>query len=316
MRTPWTRVAVAYAIAPFGPVFFLAIALRVYEAPFDGPVRGAPLFGLAMIAGIGYAAGLLMLPVFYLLEKIERRGAVFYVPIAAIAGLVTAMAMDWPRTAIGISSTGAFCGALSGAIFSAVLSLFSGEDERRRSGRMPPFSSDSLQDADVRMKTFGRWRSMDVRAGRDTDLVALTRIWCEGWHDAHDAIVPAALIAVRTPENFFDRLRHELRAVRVIVEADTPIGFVMLRGDEVYQFYVARSARGTGAALALMRDMEDQMAAKDIRSAWLACAVGNTRAARFYEKCGWNRAATVVMESETSEGLFPIQVWRYEKQLR
>jgi hypothetical protein len=58
------------------------------------------------------------------------------------------------------------------------------------------------------------------------------------------------------------------------------------------------------------------MAARGISSAWLACAVGNLRAARFYEKCGWIRTATVAIESETSEGSFPIEVWRYEKRLR
>jgi ribosomal protein S18 acetylase RimI-like enzyme len=157
---------------------------------------------------------------------------------------------------------------------------------------------------------------MEVRVARDDDLVALTRVWFEGWHDAHDAIVPQTLIALRTPESFLNRLRAELHAVRVIVDTDTPVGFAMLRGAEVYQFYVARSARGTGVALVLMRDTEDHMAAEAIPSAWLACAVGNTRAARFYEKCGWTSTATVVIESETSEGLFPIHAWRYEKRLR
>jgi ribosomal protein S18 acetylase RimI-like enzyme len=157
---------------------------------------------------------------------------------------------------------------------------------------------------------------MEVRVARADDLIAVARLWFEGWHDAHDAIVAETLIALRTPESFFDRLRAELHAVRVIIDAETPVGFAMLRGAEVYQFYVARSARGTGVALALMRDTEDHMAAEAIPIAWLACAVGNTRAARFYEKCGWTSTATVVIESETSEGLFPIHAWRYEKRLR
>jgi GNAT superfamily N-acetyltransferase len=156
----------------------------------------------------------------------------------------------------------------------------------------------------------------DVRAVREDGLIALARIWFEGWHDAHDAIVPAALVALRTPDSFLDRLRAELGAVRVAVDADAPAGFVMLRGQEVFQFYVARLARGTGVASHLMRDTEDRMRASGISAAWLACAVGNTRAARFYEKCGWSRTATVVIESETSQGLFPIHVWRYEKRLR
>ena len=65
-----------------------------------------------------------------------------------------------------------------------------------------------------------------------------------------------------------------------------------------------------------MSDAEAQLAARGIAKPWLACAVGNVRAARFYEKSGWRRAAVVTVESETSDGPFPLEVWRYEKELR
>ena len=155
-----------------------------------------------------------------------------------------------------------------------------------------------------------------VRGAREDDIGELARVWYEGWHDAHDAIVPEALSALRTLESFRDRLPRALSAVRVVVDADVPVGFAMLRGDELFQFYVARSARGTGVAAPLMRATEDYLAAKGVATAWLACAVGNTRAARFYEKCGWMRLATVTIDSETPQGPVPIQVWRYEKRLR
>jgi RimJ/RimL family protein N-acetyltransferase len=51
-----------------------------------------------------------------------------------------------------------------------------------------------------------------------------------------------------------------------------------------------------------------------VETAWLACAVGNERAARFYEKCGWRRAATVPDEPYDSGGIV-FEVWRYEKTL-
>lgn len=156
---------------------------------------------------------------------------------------------------------------------------------------------------------------MNVRAARAGDLADLTGLWFEGWHDAHDALVPGELVALRTYESFLVRLRTELDAVRVIVADDTALGFAMLRGAEVHQFYVARSARGAGVARLLMRDTEDHMAARGISAAWLDCAVGNSRAARFYEKCGWIRAATLTIESETPAGPVPIEAWRYEKAL-
>jgi hypothetical protein len=42
--------------------------------------------------------------------------------------------------------------------------------------------------------------------------------------------------------------------------------------------------------------------------------VGNERAARFYEKRGWSRG-TLTSQLDTPEGVFPLDVWRYEKPL-
>jgi GNAT superfamily N-acetyltransferase len=156
---------------------------------------------------------------------------------------------------------------------------------------------------------------MDVRAAESADFEPLVAIWCDGWHDAHASIVPRDLVRLRTRENFRERLAAEFDAVRVGGDPGAPVGFTMIRGDELYQFYVAAPARGTGVAAALMSDAEAQMVSRGIARAWLACAVGNARAARFYEKSGWQRTATVVVESDTSGGPFPLQVWRYEKDL-
>ena len=93
------------------------------------------------------------------------------------------------------------------------------------------------------------------------------------------------------------------------------MGFHLLKDDELYQLYVAAEARGTGAAAALMADAEAQLAARGVETAWLACAIGNARAARFYEKAGWTMARVENVPTETSEGLFPLEVWRYEKRL-
>jgi RimJ/RimL family protein N-acetyltransferase len=52
-----------------------------------------------------------------------------------------------------------------------------------------------------------------------------------------------------------------------------------------------------------------------VETAWLACAIGNERAARFYEKCGWRRTGNMINYAETANGAFPLEVWRYEKVL-
>jgi ribosomal protein S18 acetylase RimI-like enzyme len=154
-----------------------------------------------------------------------------------------------------------------------------------------------------------------IRSANASDLDRLAHIWHDGWRDAHLAIVPAALARLRTYDSFRERLSAALTQVRVAEHDAATAGFVMFKDDEVYQFYVAAEARGSGIAGTLMDDAEAQLASRGVKTAWLACAIGNARAARFYEKRGWRRAATVTYLAETSAGPFPIENWRYEKAL-
>ena len=147
------------------------------------------------------------------------------------------------------------------------------------------------------------------------EIDALATIWFDGWHDAHATLVPGELARERTLESFRDRMRAGLADARTIGDRRAPLGFTMLKADELYQFYVARAARGTGVAAQLMADAEQRLAARGVATAWLACAIGNDRAARFYEKQAWRRAGTVVYLAETSTGVIPLDVWRYEKSL-
>ncbi len=156
---------------------------------------------------------------------------------------------------------------------------------------------------------------MRPRQAVAADLAPLARLWWQGWTDAHAAISPPALVRLRTLESFFERLAAAHSRVRVIGPTGAPVGFHLINGDELNQFYVAASARGTGVAAALMADAEACLAALCVETAWLACAVGNPRAARFYEKCGWSRVGARRHLAETSAGPIPLDVWRYEKRL-
>lgn len=157
---------------------------------------------------------------------------------------------------------------------------------------------------------------MKVRAAHPDEIEALAKIWYDGWRDAHAAIVPAALAGIRTMENFRERLPGLLADTRVVGDAGEPLGFSITKDDELYQLYVSAEARGTGVAKALMEEVEKRLAENGIQTAWLACAIGNERAARFYEKSGWHRADIFVSELAVPDGIFKLEVWRYEKVLR
>jgi len=157
--------------------------------------------------------------------------------------------------------------------------------------------------------------SIAIGKAEITEIQSLARLWYDGWQDAHARIVPAELIRVRTLQNFQERLLVGCASIRVAGPAFAPIGFHWIRGAELYQFYVCTSARGSGAATLLMADAEAQLLGSGAGTAWLGCAIGNQRAARFYEKCGWVRKGVVRELLEVPGGTFPLEEWRYEKAL-
>jgi GNAT superfamily N-acetyltransferase len=156
---------------------------------------------------------------------------------------------------------------------------------------------------------------MDVRAAAEAEIQHLSKIWHDGWHDGHAQIVPVELTSLRTLESFAERLQAVLSDVRVLGPFGVPTGFCIVKNDELYQLYVSTQSRGTGVAAALIAYAEAEMAQRGVEMAWLACAIGNERAARFYEKCGWHQTGTIIVNLETPAGTFPLEVWRYQKSL-
>lgn len=156
---------------------------------------------------------------------------------------------------------------------------------------------------------------MQLRRPTAEDIPALARLWHEGWHSAHPAVVPSDLTRLRTLDSFSDRARAHLAQIWLAEDHAHLLGFFMLHEDELDQFYMSASARGTGAAQDMIAAAESELINTGHTRAWLACSVGNDRAARFYEKSGWRRVATQVLAFETSAGPFPLEIWRYEKDL-
>lgn len=156
---------------------------------------------------------------------------------------------------------------------------------------------------------------MNIRSAVDGDRDALAQLWHEVWHETHATLMPPELARIRTLDNFLDRVAAALPAMRVIGPVGAPLGFCVVKGDELYQLWVSAAARGTGVAAALIADAEAIMAAKGVRTAWLACAIGNTRAARFYEKAGWKNAGIENYAADTPLGPITLAVWRFERSL-
>jgi GNAT superfamily N-acetyltransferase len=123
-----------------------------------------------------------------------------------------------------------------------------------------------------------------VRPVDPSEVGLLARLWYDGWQDAHAAIVPAELARRRTLPRFEERLRAALDNVRTVGPIGAPLGFALIKGDELYQLYVSAAARGTGVASTLIADAEARLRTQGVETAWLGCAIGNSRAARFYEK--------------------------------
>jgi GNAT superfamily N-acetyltransferase len=157
---------------------------------------------------------------------------------------------------------------------------------------------------------------MDVRDAEAAEIEQLARVWYEGWHEAHAPIVPAELARLRTLESFRYRLQEALPNVRVVGPSGDPVGFCIVTGAELYQLYVSARSRGSGVSAALIADAEARLSESGVQTAWLACAIGNERAARFYEKRGWSRVGTMVYRLDASAGASSLEVWRYEKSVR
>jgi ribosomal protein S18 acetylase RimI-like enzyme len=132
-----------------------------------------------------------------------------------------------------------------------------------------------------------------LRPARPDDAEAVARIWSDGWRDGHLGHVPDELVAARTAESFASRAAQRVGDTVVAVVDGAVAGFVMVVDDEVEQIYVAAHHRGSGVAALLLAEAERLVRESGHERAWLAVAVGNERARRFYHRHGW-----------TDEGLF------------
>lgn len=151
-----------------------------------------------------------------------------------------------------------------------------------------------------------------IRTATFGEIEPLAKLWFDGWQDAHAQILPVELKRLRTLESFRERLAAAMLDLRTAGREGAPQGLAIIKADELYQLYVSSTARGTGLAARLTVDALNRIRANGHQRAWLACGIGNNRAARFYEKAGWTRQGVMTSQLPVAEGIFSLDVWRYE----
>jgi GNAT superfamily N-acetyltransferase len=156
---------------------------------------------------------------------------------------------------------------------------------------------------------------MPLRPATTSDTEPLARLWYDAWQDGHAAVAPPDLLRLRTFENFRARVPALLPSTTVFEDNGELLGFCTVEGDELNQLFVARSARGTGIAAELLADGENRLHKSGVTTAWLACAMGNDRAARFYTKCGWVNTGPAISLIDAPGQKIEIEIWRFEKTL-
>lgn len=148
------------------------------------------------------------------------------------------------------------------------------------------------------------------------DVPIVSAIWAAAWRDGHAGHVDPALEKIRTPESFLPRAERRVPLTVVAEQANDVIGFATIVGNEVEELFVDSQARGTGIAIALLRDAEERIASAGWSDAWLAVVSGNARARRFYEREGWRDAGPFDYAAEGSDGPVLVPSRRYKRCLR
>ena len=154
-----------------------------------------------------------------------------------------------------------------------------------------------------------------IRPAEPEDSIAVADIWHRGWVDGHLGHVPDDLVAIRTEESFGLRAAQRVGDTVVATVDGAVAGFVMVVGDEVEQVYVSRHHRGTGVAAALLAEAERLVKETGHELAWLAVAVGNARARRFYERRGWIDDGAFDYPAATEAGAIAVPCHRYVKRV-
>ncbi|WP_432255957.1 GNAT family N-acetyltransferase [Limimaricola sp. AA108-03] len=142
-------------------------------------------------------------------------------------------------------------------------------------------------------------------------IIPLATLWHDGWHEAHDHLVPSYDAATRSRVKFADRLRRERPSGRMVRLEDRPIGLCLTSRAEISRLFVDATARRLGVGRVLLADAERRIAFSGYDEAWLTVVRGNDRARSFYERHGWRRDGLTMIEHGSRPNV--LYLWRFAK---
>ncbi len=152
-----------------------------------------------------------------------------------------------------------------------------------------------------------------IYRAKTENIEAIAEIWHFGWHLAHDGLVPEYNSNARTLAHFCERILPMLKDTFVMSDGAQILGFYSILNDELNQFYLSKTAIGGGYARQMMLHALAELRKRGFVRVWLACGIGNNRAARFYEKMGWENVGVSTITIHLPSGSEPLEIWRFEK---
>ena len=159
--------------------------------------------------------------------------------------------------------------------------------------------------------------SPTIRPMCEADVDAVARLWYSTyWDQVGWEHLDPSFLAERNLDSFFSRARERVADTLLATHADDIVGMCVLHPNEVEQFFLSRMARGTGVSSKLMAAAEREHRRRGCTRIHLVVFPENTRARRFYERCGWTSAGDVTYEAQISGGrTYALRLVRYEKPL-
>ena len=134
--------------------------------------------------------------------------------------------------------------------------------------------------------------------GTEEDVGGKAYVHCQAWKEAYVGLVDQTFLDNRTIEMSRQRAQKAFEdgvSSFVAKDGDRVVGFVDFgpyRGDgrkdtgEVYAIYVLKEYYGKGVGHALMGEALDAMKSYQQIAVWVL--MGNERAIRFYQRCGFH----------------------------